>query len=83
MGIFFWRGEGGARCILLELTEITEVTFQMWSRDNVFRLCCSTPCRMYVQYNGDIMTYVVDILSTMGGYHDVCGGYYEYPEGLS
>ena len=29
------------------------------------------------------MMYVGDILSTMGGYHDVCGGYYEYAEGLS
>ena len=31
---------------------------------------------MYVQYHGDIMMYVGDILSTMGGggYHDVCGG---------
>ena len=60
-------GGGGGRCIQLELTEITaEVTFQMWSCDNVFRLCCSTPCRMYVQYHGDIMMYVGDILSTMG-----------------
>ena len=55
-----------------------------------------SPCIMCVQYRGgcsvpwgDIMSTVGDILSTVGvfstvgGYHDKCGGYLEYRGGCS
>ena len=36
-----------------------------------------------VQYRGDIMINVGDILSAVEGYHDARGGYHEYRGGCS
>ena len=58
-------------------------------------LCKFSPCIMPVQYNGGYSVHWGislsslgcsvhwgDIMSTVGGYHDECGGYHEYSRGV-